>query len=315
MLQTKALYNLLRLNAKEDPSIQVEPWALENLRDASLEELWEKLTKLKVSLNPAHFKEFAKECDSPEMLTDLLLDETQEDRYDELYLILFELWRRFFPERISLSIFCDELDFQIDRYDRDEMESDEPIQDGLANLIEILEEHVDQKMSPQEAFTALSEYFATDLATFLHDYITELLDQENTLYASELLEEFAPFMPDPLYFDCLEARLFSFTNIAQANQQIKILLDKPLTTDLLFETLILLASFGEHDLFQAAIKKLLPQLTERDEIEDMMDLTVEYYRRLDLDELAEAVLQIKRKQPLNLEEFQKLVFSPNILLS
>ena len=163
MLQTKALYNLLRLNAKEDPTIQVEPWALENLRDASLEELWEKLATLKISLNPAHFKEFAKECDSPEMLTDLLLDETQEERYDELYLIVFELWRRFFPEKISLSVFCDELDFQIDRYDRGEMENDEPIQDGLANLSEILEEHVDLKMAPPEAFAALSEYFATDL--------------------------------------------------------------------------------------------------------------------------------------------------------
>ena len=141
------------------------------------------------------------------------------------------------------------------------------------------------------------------------------MDQENTLYASELIEEFAPFMPDPLRFDCLEARLFSFTDVMQANQQIKILLDKPLETDLLFEVLILLAAFGVHDLFLAAVKKLLPQLTEDEEIEDMMDLTVEYYRRLDLDESAEAVLQIKQNRPYNPRRISKIgVFSKHSLI-
>jgi hypothetical protein len=315
MLQTKALYNLLRLNAREDPSIQVEPWALEDLRGCSIEQLWTKLAKLKIPLEAAHFVQFAEECDSPETLTDLLLDETQFELYDQLYLIIFELWRRFFPERASLSIFCDELDFQIDLYDNDELQSDEPIQDGLANLLEILEEHVDRDMSPKVAFASLSEYFANDLVTFLYDYISELLDLDNILYASELLEEFAPYMPDPLRFDCLAARLLSATDIVQANHEIKALLEKPLEPDLLFDLLRLLAAIGEHDLFQAAIKKLLPFLTEEEDIEEMMDLAVEYYRRLDLDELEQAVLQVKKQTPLDLAQFQKLIFSNNILLS
>jgi len=309
MLQTKALYNILRLTAKDDPSIEAEPWALENLREVPLEALWKKLARLKVPLDAAHLKQFAEECDSPEMLTDLLLDETQSDVYDQLYLVLFELWRRFFPEKASLSIFCDELDFQIDLYDNEKLQSDEPIQDGLANLIEILEEHVDQGISHQEAFTSISEYFANDLVSFIYDYITDLLDQDNTLYASELLEEFAPYMPDPLRFDCLEASLFSLTDVVQANHLIKSLLDKPLEPDLLFDLLRLLAAVGEHDLFLTAIKKILPCVKEEEDIEELMDLTVEYYRRLDLDEQEQAILRIKEKTPLNLEEFKKLVFS------
>ena len=309
MLQTKALYNILRLNAKEDPSIEADPWALENLREAPLEDLWKKLARLKIPLDASRLKLFAEECDSPEMLTDLLLDETQSDIYDQLYLILFELWRRFFPEKASLSIFCDELDFQIDLYDNEQMQSDEPIQDGLANLLEILEEHVDQGMSHKDAFTSISEYFANDLVTFIYDYITDLLDQDNTLYASELLEEFAPYMPDPLRFDCLEASLFSVTDVVQANQLIKSLLEKPLEPDLIFELLRLLAAIGEHDLFQAAIKKLLPYIKEEEDLEELMDLTVEYYRRLDLDAQEQAILCIKEKSPLDLEEFKKVVFS------
>jgi hypothetical protein len=312
MLQTKALYNLLRLNAKEDRSIQAEPWALEDLREVPFDQLWTRLANLGIPLDSAHFTRFAEECDSPEMLTDLLLDETAADKYDQLYLILFELWRRLFPERISLSLFCDELDFQINRYDNDELQSDEPIQDGLANLLEILEEHVDQGISHKEAFTSLSEYFAHDLVTFLYDYISELLDLDNLLYATELLEEFAPYMPNPIQFHCLATRLLSATNITGANQQIKTLLDQPLTPDLLFDLLRLLAAIGDHNLFQTAIKKLLPWVQEKEDIEELVDLAVEYYRRLDLDQHEGAVLRLQKQTPFDLQAFQKIIFSNNI---
>jgi hypothetical protein len=305
----------LRLSAKEDPSIEAEPWALEDLREVPTDALWKKLGRLKISLGPEELVKFAEECDGPEMLTDLLLDETKSDQYDQLYLVLFELWRRHFPERASLSIFCDELDFQIDRYDNEALQSDEPIQDGLANLLEILEGHVDEGMSAQEAFKSVSTYFANDLSTFLYDYIADLLDQENALYAAELLEEFTPYMPNSIRFECLSARLVSETDVVRANQMIRELLDKELEPDQLFDLLQLLAAIGDHDLFQTAIKKLLPFVQEEEDIEEMMDLAVEYYRRLDLDRLEQAVLRIQEKKPLNLEEFKRLVFANNVLLS
>ena len=158
----------------------------------------------------------------------------------------------------------------------------------------------------------LSEYFAHDLVTFLYDYISELLDLDNLLYASELIEEFAPYMPDPLRFHCLEARILSATNIVEANQRIKTLLDQPLTPDLPLDLLRLLAAIGEHNLFQTAVKKILPAIEEKEDIEELMDLAVEYYRRLDLDQLEEAVVRIQKQTPLDLKAFQKIIFSNNI---
>ena len=170
-------------------------------------------------------------------------------------------------------------------------------------------------MSAQEAFQSVSAYFANDLTAFLYDYIADLLDQENTLYASELLEEFAPYMPDSIRFDCLKAKLMSETDVVQANQMIRGLLDRDLEPDQLFDILQLLAAIGDHDLFQATIKKLLPYMQDEEDIQEMMDLAVEYYRRLDLDELEQAVLRIQEKTPLDIEAFKKLVFANNVLLS
>lgn len=310
MLQIKAIYNLLRLNAREDPSLQVEPWALEDLRSIELEQLWKKLTVLGVRLEKESFLHYAEECDSPEQLAELIVDENQAPEiFDRIYLLLFEAWRRLLPERPSLSIFCDELDAQIDLYDMSVLNSDEHIQDGLANLLEILEEHIDAGMNPQKAFVSVSEYCANDLESFLFDYISDLLDQNNTLYASELLEEFNPYISHSPGFLFLQARLLSFTDIKEANRNIKALLTKELDSDLLFDVLHLLVTTGEHDLFQSAMRKLLPQLNNEEDLHEAMDLAADYFRRLDHDELEQAILHIKNQATPDVDQFQKLVFS------
>ena len=153
-LQTKAIYNLLRY-AGEQPT-DVEPWGLENLREPSLEELFQKLSRLGISLDKHSFGSFAEECDTPEELAELLLeDEADLKRQDEAYLLLFEIWRRLLPERQSLSIFCDELDHRIFLYDSGALGSDEPIQDILANLQEVLEENLDKGESAGAIFKAI----------------------------------------------------------------------------------------------------------------------------------------------------------------
>jgi hypothetical protein len=192
-LQTRALYNLLRLNAAEDPSVNAEPWALEDLRELSSEELFARLAKAHIRLDKTSFIQYASQCDTPEDLADLLLDE-EEEQYDRFYLIFFELWRRFLPERQSLSIFCDELDHRISLYHFDALQSDEPIQDGLGNLLEILEENTDAGGRPEEVFELVTNYCAHDLSAFIYDYIANLLDEENEVYASELIEGFAPYI-------------------------------------------------------------------------------------------------------------------------
>jgi hypothetical protein len=297
MIQTRALYNLLRHNAQEDPSVKADPWAIEDYRLLPLEEIFARLASLRVQLDRNSFARFADECDGPEELAELLLDEEKDSAVcDQVYLLLFELWRRLLPERPSVSIFCDELDRRMEAYENGKLESDESVQDGLANLLEILEEHADQGMLPKEAFCSLSDYCSNDLECFLFDYITGLLDQGNQLYARELLEEFEPYIQDPLQFEFLAARLISFTDIGDANRRIYALLSKKLDAELLFEILELLVVSGEHHLFQVALKKLLPELKTEEEFLEVLELTADYFRRLDQDKQEEAILKLKAER-------------------
>src|SRR3990167_219398 len=208
MLQTKALYNLIRLNAAEDPSVKAEAWALEDLRAVALEDLFLRLQRAGIQVDKTVFLQFADNCDTPEELTDLLLaDEAQDDRYDAHYLLVFELWRRLLPEKQSLSIFCDELDHRIALYDQENLESDELVQDALANLQEVLDENADSGAGPADVFDVICDYCAHDLENFIYDYISDLLDGGNELYASELIEGFASYIADPVWFAFLRARL------------------------------------------------------------------------------------------------------------
>ncbi len=314
MLQTKALYNLLRLNAAEDPSVKADPWALEDLRTLSLEALWGRLEQYNVQLHKSTFQQFAESCDTPEELADLLLpDGTSDQRRDPFYLIIFELWRRLIPEKQSLSIFCDELDYRIALYDQGHLESDESIQDALANLLEVLDENADAGANPEDIFIAVCDYCAHDLESFLYDYIADLLDSGNSLYASELVEGFSPYITEPVWFDFLRIRLLAFTDIGDANLAIHRLLEGEIELPLLLEMIRFLSANGEHALFSLAVKKALPLLNAQEEWAEVMNLVADYYRRLDEEEIEQSIQKIldQRKSgpitPSDIKTLQDLV--------
>jgi hypothetical protein len=225
MLQTRALYNLLRLNGERE---------VEDLRPVATDELFSRLQRYGIQIEQAAFTQFAEECQSPEELTELLLPDEGEEE-DAVYLILFELWRRILPEKPSLSIFCDELDHRIALYDQGVEESDELIQEALVNLLEVLDQNVDAGADPQEVFSAISDYCAHDLETFLFDYILDLLDSENCLSASELIEGYSHYIQEPLWFDFLRARLLSFTDEKAAQIAIQRILESNPDEDLMQE--------------------------------------------------------------------------------
>lgn len=293
MLQTKALYNLLQLNAAEDPTVKAEPWALEDLRAVPMEELFLRLQQYKVQVDKRAFLQFSEQCDTPEELTDLLLpDEASEKIRDPFYLLVFELWRRLLPERQSLSIFCDELDHRIALYDQGHLESDELVQDALANLLEVFDENADSGAEPEEVLTVISDYCAHDLESFLYDYIADLLDSGHSLYASELTEGFSLYATEPLWFDFLRVRLLAFTDIGDANLAMHRLLENELELPLLLEILRFLSANGEHELFKLTVKRVLPLLSSQDELIEVMRWTADFYRRLDEDDKEKAVQKI-----------------------
>lgn len=308
MLQTKALYNLLRLNAAEDPTVAAEPWALEDLRALPMAALFSRLQGSGVKLDRSSFSHFAEDSETPEQLADLLLpDGAADQERDPFYLIIFELWRRLLPERQSLSIFCDELDHRISLYDLGQLESDEPIQDALANLMEVLDQNADSGADPEEILQAITEYCAHDLESFFTDYISDLLDSGNSLYASELIEGFSPYVGDPLWFDFLRIRLIAFTDIGDANIAMHRLLENELELPLLLEVIRFLSANGEHDLFKLAVQKAIPHLTSQEELIEVMTFTADFYRRLDEDEKEKAVQKILAKRNILPKMLQELV--------
>jgi hypothetical protein len=295
MHQTKALYNALRMG--DHKGAKVPPWAIEDLRAQTFEQLWKRLNQLEINLNQKTFIQFAEGSDTPEDLTEILVDEDKDPTYyDQVYLIVFELWRRLFPEKASLSIFADEFDHQIDLYVKDEIETDEQIQDALAQLSEILDEHIDAGMKPKEAFAAVTEYCASDLENFFYLYISDLLDQENPSYAEELFEEFSPFFPKHTTFDFIKARLTSFSDQHEANRQIETILSKKLELNFLFDILRVLVISGDRLPFQKTIKQILLQLKSEEDFIDLLELTADYFSRLDLDAKEQAILKIRQNR-------------------
>ena len=176
------------------------------------------------------------------------------------------------------------------------METDEPIQNALAELSEILDEHIDRGMKPKEAFDAISDYCANDLESFLYLFISNLLDQENPSYAQELFEEFAPYFPKHPTFDFLQVRLQNFTDPSEANKKLEGLISKKLPLSLLFDLLQFLVASGDHDIFLKTVRQIFSHLKTEEELQELIDLSAEYFARLDKDDREQAILQIKERR-------------------
>src|SRR5579872_1889639 len=262
--QGRALYNFLRSSWQEDRTISVEPWQVEDYRKLSQKDLFKRLDQLKIPLTEESFFHYAHHSDTPEELVDCLwIDDEDAAGCDQAYLILFELWRRLLPDRQSLSIFFDELDQLIDLRDRGELADDEKLQKALSDLEDILDFHVDAGSAPPDVFAVVSQYCSHDLESFIYDYINDQIDQENDLTASELLDGFYPYMPDPRWFDLLRARLFLNTDPDDANQLLECLLEDAQENPdpaLNLEIIHLLAHGGEPALFIRALKQTYPLL-------------------------------------------------------
>jgi len=299
-VQTKALYNLLRLNVMTGVDENVKPWQVEDLRQVDVEEIFIKLSHLGLEIDKEKFLLYGKECDSPEELTDcLLIDDEQRMVHDEIYLLLFELWRRFFPDQPSISIFCDELDHRISMYLQGEVENDELIQDALANLLDILDENSDLGQEPVLLFSSVMEYCAYDVETFLYEYILEQIEVGNEAYASELVEGFYPYMKDLKRFDFLRVCLLASHDIAEVNEILRTIikdLSKKSDLSLQWELLEFMVTTGDPDLFFKLVHLTLEEITLESEWKDLLEIVIDFYRRLDRDEEAMKIQEILQKR-------------------
>lgn len=288
-IQRRALYNLLRQNWILDPQLEAEEWQVEDYRSLSMEALFQRLAALGFKLDRNSLLAYADECDSPEDLTDhLLADNESIDAHaeDKAYLLIFELWRRALPERLCLSVFCDELDHQINLYDRGDIQRPESIQDSLANLQEVLDENTDQGVDPSEVFAAVSEGCANNIDEFLYDFIADQLDEGNISYATELVEGLYVYVPDQKWFDFLRARILVESDPTAANAVFaKLIDDVEADPDLEFslEILSYMVQGGERTLFVSLVKQVLNRIKREEDFQELLSICVDFYRRLDYD--------------------------------
>lgn len=302
-IERRALYNLMRMNWLADPTMSVEPWQVEDYRHLPIDQIFENLSQLGLQLDKEHFLSLTDEVDTPEELTALLLDDVEPapaaSLYDRIYLHLFELWRRYASDKPCLSIFCDELDQQMHLYDTDKKDRDEAIQDAISNLQTILDENTDKGADPHDVFLLITSNCAHDLESFLYDYISDQLDNENDVYASDLLDGFKGYVTDVRWFEFLQTRLMMLSHKSDGSRHLERLIDhygddRDLEFNL--ELLAFMVKAGNREIFAKLVKKTIPLIeTERDLL-DLLDICADFYHFLDMEAQERAIKKIITKR-------------------
>ncbi len=299
----KALYNSLRISWLQDDQISVEPWKVEDYRLLDVEALFSRLLQRELFLDRTSFKTYADQFDSPEELTQWLIDseDLSPEDYDQVYLVIFELWRRLCAEKPSISILCDELDLQIYHYDQGAVEYLEALQDAINNFHSVLEENVDQGMQREEVFSAISEFCAHDLEHFFYDYIADQVDAQDTDYATELLDAFYPFVIDKKWFDLLKARLVNIRDFHEANTMIKQVFEANVeeataSLALNLDILSLMVQGGNYDLFLQIVEHTLTLIECEEEFIELLTVTADFFRCLDQEGTQEKIEQLISKR-------------------
>lgn len=298
--QGKALFNLLKISWLDNPSLPVKPWQVEDYRNLSTQTLLKRLRQLGIHLKEEEFLAYAQPADSPEELNEAIWGEApQNESFDQVYLLMFELWRRLLPHKQSISILCDELDHLINLYDREDLKDDDELQARILELQRILDEQVDQGEKPQKVFQTVLQFSAHDLEGFLYDYMEDQIDQEKDLFASELIDGFYEYFQDPLWLDFLRLRLLINTDEEAADamlRRILNLLQEDSNLDLLFEIARFLIHRGRGSFFVQTCKIMRPCLKKEDDFKELLIITAEFYELLDQKEDAMALQKILKKR-------------------
>jgi hypothetical protein len=317
LLERHALYNLIRMNWLNDPQLSVEPWQVEDYRALPMPALFDRLKHFAIELDRTGFLAYADESASPEELTEHLVGDRNLEAQveDQIYLLIFELWRRLMTENPSLSIICNELDYQIYLHDRNEPDHALQLQDALGNFALLLNENVDQGLSTQEAFKLIVPYFANDIESFLYDYIFDLIEEDNETYAQDLLDNFAPYLKGNKWFELLYIRLIALSNHKLADKMLVHLMEDYLDEkdiDFNLELLAFLIDTGKSHDFKALVPSTLGIISKEEEFHDFLMLCMDYFHRSDREDQENEIQNFLQKrtkylpeEPFKIEEKDK----------
>ena len=302
----RSLYNVLQISAEEDASVEVEPWQVLDYRSLSEEELFDFLRAMDIHLDREHFLKYAESVETPEELIEHLWHgEEASANEQQAYLLLFELWRRLLPEKETLSIFFDSFDLTIAAFDAGEELEEEKTLQQLYELEDILDQAVDEGISPKEVMPFVAEYTAHDLEGFLYDYIVELLEEGVQEVAAKLIDAFYPYVIDEKWFNLLHIRSVALYDENRASDLLGRLLEEvegELDFSFMREVCSLLAYKGSAHIFLEKAKTALFLAESEEELQDLLQMISAFYRCLDFDELeTQALALLQARSTINLE--------------
>jgi hypothetical protein len=308
----RVLYNLIRihaLNGEKATQQQFQSWQIQDYRYLSTQKIFETLRQLGYRIDLPGFLAYAQEYDEPEAFIDDFLDEEDDVAVqDQLYLLFFELWRRHLPEKRSLSIFCDEIDYLVTEYDRvsslessgkvrprllpedasmlqKELAKDphQAIYNLLDELVSLLEEVEESGTDISEAFSAVLDNCANDVEAFLFDF----LGQQIELDAYSAVETYLSFFTDVVkgccWLDFLRLKVTYIVNPSEATVWLnrimdtyndgKVLEDKEYYGEIGMEILYFLLESQNDLLFYKHLPAIIRTLTTKEQLQDLQEMT------------------------------------------
>lgn len=288
-IERRALYNLLRMNWLSEPTLVVDTWQVEDYRLLPIAVLFNRLKEFNICLDQISFTGYAYECDSPEDLTDHLVGDRDFSlpQEDQVYLIVFELWRRLVSEKPSFSIVCNELDYQINLYDEHQLNDPLALQNALTKFAQMLDENADEGIPSKDVLNLISNYCANDIETFLYDFISEQIEVGNEAYVRELLDEFRSHFKGDKWFKLIEIRLSDPVNHKFSQRVIEEIVEENLNGEDLGFNLEFLAILSEKrfsPFFFLVLRQTLPLVKREEDFQDLLSLVIEFFYEVNLEQ-------------------------------
>ncbi len=290
----RAYYNLLRGQDRLKLETEAEEWQIINYRNLSGQMLISMLKESGLIISRATLLEMIERVASPEeFMEQECFRSISEKHKEKLYLLFFEAYRRFAPDKPSLSIFCDELDYLIDQYEKDGVSSDEKLYEACLDLLEVLA--ANQTSEAKEVFDQINQYCAHDLETFILYYLLSQLKSGYKAETHHLLERFKPYLVRKRWVDLIVLRLIEDYNASNVKEELEKFsqdLFKSMDTDLVVQSLRFFTEIGKGGLFLTVFKKFIKRLTKREEIDSALKVLLEYCHLNDLEKEEKRILEL-----------------------
>lgn len=137
------------------------------------------------------------------------------------------------------------------------------------------------------------------MENFLYDYISDLIDNNNYSYASELVEGFSYYVKELKWFLLLRARIVLVSDPQAADELVLHMI--PMTEkddDLEFnlELLAFLVFTGRRDVFHKLAKRSIPILKTEEDFQDLLSICADYFHDLDREKQEREIRRILHKR-------------------